>query len=92
MTRISRGAKKIEPKSYTALVRLYFCSVQSPFQDEDFHGLPERLKSPDQMVVLPREKVLPGTGNLFKGLSRSHQGDRDISIGGFLLPIQWVSV
>ena len=67
MTRISQGAKKLNRNRITVLVRLYFCSVQSPFQDEDFHGLPERLKSSDQVVVLPREKVLPGTGNLSKG-------------------------
>jgi hypothetical protein len=44
-----------------------FASVQSPFQDQGFHRLLERLENPDQMVVLPREETLPGTGDLSKG-------------------------
>jgi hypothetical protein len=44
-----------------------FASVQSPFQYKGFHRLLERLENSDQMVVLPREETLPGTGDFSKG-------------------------
>jgi hypothetical protein len=39
-------------------------SVHSTFQDEGLHRLLERVKNSNQMVVLPREVALPGTGDL----------------------------
>ena len=66
MTRISQDAKKLNRNVYRpSPPLLLFRSIA--LSRRGLHGLLEPLKTSDQMVVLPREKVLPGTGNLSKG-------------------------